>query len=85
MYMLTLVYSEIWIMNNTLRSLETCIQHYQITTITCSSMYHIKANNWQQELFWHNEVDTIKWLKTQKKKRTKLQWRKCQQESWKYM
>lgn len=66
--MLTLVYSEIWIMNNTLRSLETCIQHYQITTITCSSMYHIKANNWQQELFWHNEVDTIKWLKTQKKK-----------------
>lgn len=57
-----------WIMNNTLRSLEICIQHYQITTITCSSMYHIKANNWQQELFWHNEVDTIKWLKTQKKK-----------------
>lgn len=65
-YMLTLVYSDIWIINNTLRSLVTCIQHYQITTITCLSMYHIIANNWKQELFWHNEVDTIQRLKTQK-------------------
>lgn len=63
-YILSFVYSDIWIMNNTWRSLMTCIQHYPVTTITCSSMYHITAYNWKQQLFWHNEVDTIQELKT---------------------
>lgn len=46
------------------KSIVTCIQHYPVTTITCSSMYHIIAYNWKQQLFWHNEVDTIQELKT---------------------
>lgn len=88
-YILSFVYSDIWIMNNTWRSLVTCIQHYPVTTITCSSMYHITAYNWKQQLFWHNEVDTIQELKTQTHKKIEQKTRPtqmaCQQKCWKYI